>query len=73
MSSDLSFYINYMILMFKGGFFMGGGMVFYMVYRYQREVVGCFVLLSFLNNEFVVYKVRIIIKLYVLIRFIFLV
>lgn len=48
---------------------MGGGMVFYMVYRYWREVVGCFVLLSFLNNDFVVYKVRIILKLYVLILF----
>lgn len=62
-----------MILMFKGGFSMGGGMAFHMAYRYQREVAGCFALSSFLNNESVVYKVRITIKVHALIRFIFLV
>lgn len=60
-------------MMFKGGFSMGGGMAFHMAYRYQREVAGCFALSSFLNNESVVYKVRITIKVYALIRFIFLV
>lgn len=59
--------------MFKGGFSMGGGMAFHMAYRYQREVAGCFALSSFLNNESVVYKVRITIKVHALIRFIFLV
>lgn len=60
-------------MMFKGGFSMGGGMAFHMAYRYRREVAGCFALSSFLNNESVVYKVGITIKVHALIRFIFLV
>lgn len=48
---------------------MGGGMAFHMAYRYQREVAGCFALSSFLNNDSVVYKVRIILKSYALILF----
>lgn len=56
---------------FEGGFSMGGGMAFHVAYRYQREVAGCFALSSFLNHNSVVCKVRITMKVYALIRFIF--
>ncbi|XP_048736265.1 lysophospholipase-like protein 1 [Ostrea edulis] len=39
-----------------GGFSMGGGMALHLVYRYQRQVAGCFALSSFLNNDSKVYK-----------------
>ena len=42
-----------------GGFSMGGGMALHLVYRFQREVAGCFSMSSFLNKESVVYKVNV--------------
>lgn len=69
---DLSFHIHYMTDVLKVGLIsMGGGMAFHMAYRYQREVAGCFALSSFLNHNSVVCKVRITMKVYALIRFIF--
>ncbi|XP_062609868.1 lysophospholipase-like protein 1 [Saccostrea cucullata] len=39
-----------------GGFSMGGAMALHQVYRYQKQVAGCFALSSFLNEGSLVYK-----------------